>query len=79
MLSKKYLTCINREHTLFWQVSRLDDFAINAIANLFFHERLKIPEVHSEPSQTFKIEPYANLVYGEKLVTISEKCSVLDI
>ena len=44
------------------------------IANLFFHERLHIPEVHSEPSQTFEIEPSANLVYGQKLVTTSEKC-----
>ena len=44
MLSKKYLTCIPREHKLFLQLSRLAKFAINAIVNLFDHERQKIPE-----------------------------------
>ena len=28
-LSKKYVTCLSCEHKLFWQLSRLDDFAIN--------------------------------------------------
>ena len=40
-LRKKDLTCIPREHKLFWQLSWLDDFAINAIALLFVHERLQ--------------------------------------
>ena len=48
-LIKKYLTCIPREQKTFWQLSRLYDFAINAIASLFIHERLNIPESYSEP------------------------------
>ena len=50
VLSKKYLTLIPREHKPIWQLPRLDDFSINAIANLFINERLKIPETYLEPS-----------------------------
>ena len=64
VLSKNYLICIPREHTPFWQLSRLDDFSINPTANLFFHEKLKIPKEYSELSRAFKIEFFANLVYG---------------
>ena len=49
MLSKKYLTLITRERKSLWQLRQLDDFTINAIANLFIHERLKIPEAYSKP------------------------------
>ena len=49
VLNKTYLTCIPCEHKPFWQLSQLDDFAINIIANAFFHERLTIPEVYSKP------------------------------
>ena len=45
-LAKQYFACIPREHRSFWQVSRLDDFTIDAIANLFLRERLKIPEAN---------------------------------
>ena len=50
------------EHRQFWQLSQLDDFSINAVANLFIPERLKIPEAHSEPSQTSKMELFAEMV-----------------
>ena len=48
----------------FWQLSRLNEIAINTIANLFLHERLKIPEAYSEPSRTSEMELFANIVYG---------------
>ena len=64
LLSKKYLICISRQRKTFWKVSRLDDFVINAIANLFVHDRLKIPEAYSEPSRRSKMELFVNLVYG---------------
>ena len=64
VLSKIYLTCIPHENKPFWQLRQLDEFAINAVANLYVHERLKIPEAYSEPSRTSKIELFANLVYG---------------
>ena len=48
----------------FWQLSRLNEFAINAIANLFLYERLKIPEAYAEPSRTSEMELFANIVYG---------------
>ena len=58
----------------FWQLSWLYDFTINAVANLFVHERLKIPEVYSEPSQTSKIELFAKIINGSKSSkTISHK------
>ena len=62
MLNKKYLTCISCEHKPFWQLSRLDNFTIDVIANLFVHERLKIPEAYSDPSQTSKTELLAKIV-----------------
>ena len=64
MLSKKYLTCIPCECKPFLQLSLLDKFVINAIANFCIHEKMKIPEAYSEPSPTFRMELFANLVYG---------------
>ena len=66
MFSKKNLICISREHKSFWQLSQLDDFIKNAVANLFVPERLKIPEAYSEPSQTSKIEFFAKIINGSK-------------
>ena len=63
-LKKKYLNCIPRERKPFWLLTGLDDFTINAIAKLFVHERLKIPEAYSEPSRTSKMELFTNLVYS---------------
>ena len=56
MFSKKCLTCIPRKHKSLWHLNRLTDFTINAFANLFAHERMKIPEAYSEHSQTCKME-----------------------
>ena len=63
LLSKKYLTCIPREHKRFWQLSWLASwtFAINAIASLSVHEKLNIPEVYS-PSYKFKMELLGKMV-----------------
>ena len=63
---QKYLTCIPREHKSFWQLSRLNDFTINANANLFVHERLKIPRAYSEPIQTSKMKLFAKIIHGSK-------------
>ena len=38
------------------QLNQLDHFTINTIANLFVHERLKMPETYSEHSWTSKME-----------------------
>ena len=38
---------------------KLYDFTINTTTNLLVDERLKFPEVHSEPSRIFKMEPFA--------------------
>ena len=65
MLSKKGLTCIPREHKSFWQLHRLDDFAINANAHLFVYERLKIPEPYTEPIRTSKMELLADKLMAE--------------
>ena len=62
MLSKKYIFCIPREHKPFRQLRRLNYFTIDAIANLFVQERLKISQAHSEPSQTSKMGLFANIV-----------------
>ena len=43
-----------REHKPLWQLNKLDDFAISTIANLFLHERPKIPEAYSESSPASK-------------------------
>ena len=64
MLSKKYLTCFPCEHKPFLQLSQLDEFVINAIANHFVHEKIKIPEAYSEPSPTSRMELFANIVYA---------------
>ena len=55
---------VNTNHFVWFILTRLDDFAISAIANLFVHEKLKIPEAYSEPSKTSKIELFANLVFS---------------
>ena len=65
MLSKNDLTCIPREHKPFWQLHRLDDFAINANALLFVHDRLKIPEPSTEPIRTSKMELFAEKLMAE--------------
>ena len=79
MLSKKCLACISRKHKPFLQLSRLDKFTINAIANFFVHEKMKIPEVYSEHSRTSRMELFVNLVYSQQLLTISAKYSILDV
>ena len=61
MLSKKYLTLIHRESKLFWHLRQLDEAPINVIANLYIHERLKIPKTYSEPSQKSKTELFAKI------------------
>ena len=56
---------MNTNHFVWPILGQLDDFVINAIANLFLlHGRLKIPEVHSEPSQICKMELSPNLVFS---------------
>ena len=48
-----------------WSILRwIDGFVMNAIANLFLHERLKIPEAYSEPSQISNMEIFANLLFS---------------
>ena len=61
MLSKTYLTLIPRERKPFWQLRRLGDVPINAIANLYIYEKLKIPETYSEPSRKSKMELFAKI------------------
>ena len=56
------LTGIPRKRKPFWQLSRLDDFTTNAIANLFVHERLKISGSSSETSRTSKTGICAKIV-----------------
>ena len=63
-VQQKVSTCVPCEHKPFWNLSSLDDFTINAIANLFVYERLKIPEANSELSRTSETELFADLVYG---------------
>ena len=41
---EKMSYCIPRKCKPYWQLSWLDEFTTNTIANFFFHERLKIPE-----------------------------------
>ena len=55
---------VNTNHFVWFILTRLDDFAISAIANIFVPERLKIPEAYSEPSETSKFELFANLVFS---------------
>ena len=43
------------------ELRRLYDLIINTIANLFLYERLKIPEVYSEPTQTSKMELFVKI------------------
>ena len=60
-----YAFLMNTNHFVWPILGQLDDFVINAIANLFFlHGRLKIPEVQSEPSQICKMELSPNLVFS---------------
>ena len=63
-LSKKYLTCISHENKPFWQLSRLNDFSFNAIANIFVQEVLKIPVAYSELTGTSKMELFTKMVNG---------------
>ena len=64
MLNKKYLILITRERKSFWQLRQLDDFTINAVANLSVHERLNFPEAYSESSRTSKMELFGKMVNG---------------
>ena len=77
--SKKCLTSVPREHKPFCQLSRLDDFAINAIVNLFVHEGLKIPEAYSKASRISKMELFANLFYDYKLLLLPQNVLILDV
>ena len=58
---KQKIHYIPREHK-FWQLNRLDEFTINAIANLLVYERFEIPEAYSEPRPTTKMELFAKIV-----------------
>ena len=58
---RKCLTLIPREHKPIWQLSRLDDFTINIIMNLFVYKRLNIPEAYSEPNQVSNMELFAEI------------------
>ena len=52
-LSKKYLTCLPREHKLFWQLSRLDNFVSNYDCKSFRSwktERPSFPGTFNTPS-----------------------------
>ena len=62
-----------------WQLSWLNDFSIDAIANIFVYERLKIPDAHSEPRGTSNMGFFAKMVSGKKSLTISTKSSFLDV
>lgn len=56
------------------------DFAINAIANIFVHERLNIPELYSEPSQTSNMKLFAEIVNCcERFLNIFANSSILDV
>ena len=52
----KIFVCVKKKianfnYKSFWQLIRkFDDFNIKAIANLFVHGRLEIPEAYSEPN-----------------------------
>ena len=59
---KKFLTCISRKCKPFWQLSQLNDFTTIAIAKLFVHEKLNIPEACSETSQSSKTGICAKIV-----------------
>ena len=54
------------KNILFAFLVNTDDFIINAVANLFIHERLKIPESYSEPSQASKMELFTRIINGLK-------------
>ena len=66
---------VNTNHFVWSILSRLDDFAISTIANIFLHERLTIPEAYSEPSQTSKKVLFANLVFN--LQSLTNICKIL--
>ena len=70
VLSKKYFTCISHEHKPFWQLSRSDDFTVNAFADLFVYERFKISDAYSELSRTSEIELSAKIANDQKPLTI---------
>ena len=56
---------MNTNHLVWSILSRLEDLAINTIANLFLHERLWIPEAYSD----IKMEIFANSVSSYKPLT----------
>ena len=62
----KKINMTSAKNILFAFLVNTDDFIINAVANLFVHERLKIPETYSEPSKTSKIELFAKNINGSK-------------
>ena len=66
-------------NTTISRLSRVDNFTINSVANLFVHERLKIPEAYSEPSRTFKMELFAKIFRGKKPLTTFAKSSIVDV
>ena len=55
------------------------DFAINAIAILFVHERLNIPEAYSETSWASKMELFAKIVNNKASFDIFAESSILDV
>ena len=49
VFNKKFLTCIPLKHKSLWQLSQLNDFTINEIANLIherFQRRIQNPAKH---------------------------------
>ena len=79
MISKKYVTCTSGEHKPFCQLNQLGDFNINAIANLFVHEKPKTPKVYSGSSRTSRWSFLWKMVMAKKSLTISAKSSILDV
>ena len=79
LIKQKISNFIPHKPKPFWQLSQLNDSAINAIANLFVHERLKIPEVYSECSQVFKMELFAKIVNSKTSFTVIAKSFILDV
>ena len=58
---QKYLTLIPCERKPFWHLRQLEDFPINALANLYVHERLEILEAYSEPIRKSKIDLFVKI------------------
>ena len=76
---KKCFTCIPCQYKPLQKLTRLDNFALNGIGNLFVCERLKLLEAYSEPSWTSKMALFAKIFNSWKSLTIYAKSSILDV